>query len=221
MSRFPKAKWIGPTPNRDPGGMVRPILGVVRHVQQGHEAGSESWLEERRSQASAHFLNPQTGGLRQLVDTNDKAWAEVAGNSRWISIEFEGFSGQPPAPTASQIENCAQLLAWLHIHEGVPLQVTNSPTRRGLGWHGMGGAAWGGHYDCPGDRIKNAGPQIIRRAKEIVAEGKPPKTQRIGVAHRAALRLVGRWKPTKPIAGKDRPLLDHAAAAIHRAEGVK
>lgn len=169
MARFSKAVWKGPTPNQSTGEMVRPILGAVLHIEQGSESGTNSWFHNPGAQASAHFGNPQSGPLQQWVDTADKAWAEVSGNSRWISVEHEGFSGKAPTPTASQIENDAQLLAWLHTTEGVPLQITNSTSKPGLGWHGMGGASWGGHYDCPGDRILKQRKAIIKRAKQIAA----------------------------------------------------
>ena len=168
--RFPKAVWKGPIPNETRRAMVRPIMGLVLHVEQGSEAGTNSWFHNPGAQASAHFGNPFKGPLDEWVDTDDKAWAEVAGNSRWISDEHEGYSGKAPAPTASQIENDAELLAWLHAHEGVPIRISNSPNRSGLGWHGMGGAAWGGHLTCPGDRILAARPQIIARARQLARQ---------------------------------------------------
>lgn len=168
MARFAKATWRGPVPNENHGGMGRPIMGLVLHVEQGSEAGTDGWFHQAPAKASAHFGNPLRGPLDQWVDTDDEAWAEMAGNSRWVSAEHEGYAGQPPAPTASQVENDAQLFAWLHLTEGVPLQLSNSPATRGLGWHGMGGAAWGGHVGCPGSRILNARGRILRRARQIV-----------------------------------------------------
>lgn len=168
MARMPGAAWIGPTPNEHPGGMTE-VRGLVLHIQQGTEQGSETWFKNPVAQASAHFLNPKTGPLRQLVDTGDRAWAQAAGNPSWISVENEGFV--PDRLTPSQLENCAQLLAWLHTQYAVPLQSTDDPTGHGLGWHGMGGAAWGGHYDCPGEAIKAQRPAITGRAAAIL--GKP------------------------------------------------
>lgn len=225
MPRFPKAKWRGPVPNRTPSAMIRPIMGLVLHVEQGTEAGSDSWFHNSKAQASAHFGNPLAGPLDQWVDTNDKAWAEVAGNARWISVEHEGYSGKPPAPTKSQIENDAQLLAWLHVHEGVPLQVTNSVSRRGLGWHGMGGTAWGGHLDCPGDRIKNARAEIIRRAEQIVAEGNKPapplgKHKQSDVADLTG-ELKNRKKPVPHGHGTGRTKLRDLYAQVKRLLGIK
>ncbi|MFI1520655.1 N-acetylmuramoyl-L-alanine amidase [Kitasatospora cineracea] len=159
--------------------------GLVLHIQDGTEDGSEAWFKNPDSQASAHFLNPKSGGLRQLVDTDDKAWTEAAGNAYWISVENEGRGGD--ALTPSQIENCAQLLAWIHQTYGAPLQLTDDPNGRGLGWHGMGGAAWGGHYDCPGQAVLAQRGQILARAQQInnptnVQEDDMPSAQEVAAA---------------------------------------
>lgn len=169
MARFPGATWRGPVPNYTPGGM-RSHRGLVLHIQQGSEAGTDAWFHNPSSQVSAHFGNPKTGRLDQWVDTDDRAWAEVAGNPDWISVENEGNSGN--SLTASQLENVAQLLAWLHTKYGVPLQISDS-TVPGLTGHGLGGSAWGGHYDCPGAPILAQRPQIIARAAAIVGTPVP------------------------------------------------
>jgi hypothetical protein len=219
MPKFAKALWKGPIPNETHGGITRPILGLVLHVEQGTEAGTDAWFHNPRAQASAHFGNPQTGPLEQWVDTDDKAWAEVAGNSNWVSVEHEGYSGRAPTPTASQVENDAQLLAWLHKTEGVPLQATDSVSKRGLGWHGMGGAAWGGHTDCPGPLILDARPQIIARAKVIVAAPKPPRPRGFPVRVRVAYWIVTRWLEAynqRAAKGPARPLATVTRDKLHR-----
>lgn len=167
MALCPFANWKGPVPNRSVGGMKRPLLGLILHIEEGSEAGTDSWFHQSEAQASAHFGNPKSGKLDQWVDTDDKAWAEVSGNPYWISVENEGHSGE--ALTASQLENVAQLLAWLHTTEGIPLQITDAPSSAGLGWHGMGGDGWGGHLSCPGDPIKAQRPTIIARAQQILS----------------------------------------------------
>ncbi|MER6533026.1 peptidoglycan-binding protein [Streptomyces sp900105755] len=174
MALMPGATFIGPTPNERVDGMVE-VRGLVLHIQQGTEAGSEAWFKNPKSQASSHFMNPKTGNLRQLVDTKDRAWAEADGNAHWISIENEGYAGD--TLTASQLENAARLLAWLHTRYAVPLQSTDDPTGKGLGWHGMGGAAWGGHTGCPGDPIKAQRAAIITRAKAILGIDQKPAYQ--------------------------------------------
>lgn len=162
--RYPNAQWIGPTPNETVGGMVE-VRGLVLHIQEGNETGSESWFQNPAAQASSHFLNPKTGPLRQMVDTRDKAWAEAAGNAHWVSVEDEGYSGE--SLTQSQINNLVGLYSWLNQVYGIPFEATDDPNGNGLGWHGMGGAAWGGHYDCPGEPVKSQRETILNSAAGI------------------------------------------------------
>ena len=171
MARFPKATWRGPVPNLTPGGMSA-HRGLVLHIQEGTESGTDAWFHNPASQVSAHFGNPKSGPLDQWVDTDDRAWAEVDGNPEWISVENEGNSGD--VLTASQLENAAQLFAWIHTTYGVPLQPSDS-TVPGLTGHGLGGQAWGGHLDCPGSPILDQRPQIIARAAQIAGGAPTPQ----------------------------------------------
>jgi hypothetical protein len=164
------ADYVGPTPNENPYAMEQ-VMGVVLHKQQGNEAGSIAWCKNPVSQVSAHFFVPYTGRPQQLVDTADKAWAQAAGNAHWLSIENEGYSGE--FLTESQFEACAQLLARAHHEYGVSLVVTDDPAKGGLGWHGMGGDAWGGHPDCPGDQVKSQRAAIVLRAATILGMHQP------------------------------------------------
>lgn len=165
MSILNICNWRGPVPNRTPGAMKRP-RGLVLHIEQGSETGSGQWFHDPNAQASAHFGNPKTGRLDQWVDTDDKAWAECAGNPLWWSVEHEGFSGQ--SLTDSQLDNDAHLFAVLHQQYGIPFQTTNDPNGLGLGYHAMGGALWGGHTQCPGDPIKAQRAEILRRSMNLV-----------------------------------------------------
>lgn len=169
MARMPGAQWIGPTDNRTAGGMTE-VHGLVLHIQDGTEAGTEAWFNDRASKASAHFLNPKAGSLRQLIDTADRAWAQAAGNPYWISIENEGRGGD--SLTATQVANAGRLLAWLHQSYATPLQLTTDTMGRGMAYHGMGGTAWGGHPDCPGSAVL-AQRGAILTAAESFAEPAP------------------------------------------------
>lgn len=145
MSRWSIAEWVGPTPNRTVGGMVE-SRGLVLHIMQGSYDGSIAWGKNPASSVSFHFATRADGHLGQLVDTADAAWTQANGNGHWISVENEGYSGNPLTP--GQVEACAQLYAEGVRVYGWPLQTTDSPNGFGLGWHGMGGTAWGGHFDC-------------------------------------------------------------------------
>lgn len=161
MARMPGAQWR-PVPNRTVGGQDA-VYGVVLHVMQGTLDGTDAWFRNSSSQASAHFGVGKDGRIFQWVDTADRAWAQVDGNRTWLSIEHEGKSGDSLIP--AQLAASARVIAWMHATHGVRLQSTDSPTGRGIGWHGMGGSAWGGHLDCPGTAIRNQRPALIAAAK--------------------------------------------------------
>jgi N-acetylmuramoyl-L-alanine amidase-like protein len=167
MSIAPFAIWrpLPPGVNHSAGGMVA-YNSVVLHIMQGILDGTDSWFRNPQAQASAHFGVGKDGRVYQWVDTADMAWAQAAGNPRNISIENEGNAGD--SLTAAQVEQVAEILAWAHTTHGVPLRINDFPVGQGLGWHGMGGAAWGGHTGCPGDPIKAQRLGIITRAQAIL-----------------------------------------------------
>lgn len=158
------AEWAGPTPNV--GGPMVEYRGLVLHIMQGSYDGSIAWGKNPASGVSFHFATRADGHLGQLVDTATTAWTQVAGNGHWLSVENEGFSGDLLTP--GQVEACAHLYARGVREYGWPLQTTDSTAGHGLGWHGMGGAAWGGHYDCPGEPIKAQRAGILARAEQIL-----------------------------------------------------
>jgi hypothetical protein len=160
MARMPGATWR-PVPNRTAGGQDS-IRGVVLHIMAGTLDGSDSWFRNPASQASAHFGVGKDGRIFQWVDTSDRAWAQADGNRTWLSIEHEGQGGD--TLTAKQLQATASIVAWMHKTHGVKLQNAESPSGSGIGWHGMGGSAWGGHTACPGTPIKNQRAAIIKAA---------------------------------------------------------
>lgn len=153
-------------------GAMGEVYGVVIHIMDGSFDGTKSWFNNPQAQASSNFGTRRDGYAEQWVDSKDKAWAQMAGNENYLSIENEGVP--PDALTDGQITRCAEILKWAHETYGVPLQVINAPGERGLGWHGMGGAAWGGHYDCPGDPIKAQLNEIVSRAAGAASTPVPP-----------------------------------------------
>lgn len=145
--RNPAAAWR-PVVNHD--GPLGPVAGLVVHVQQGN--GSPfGWFNDPASQASSHFWISAAGHLEQYVDTSSAAWAEMAGNSRYLSVECEGFDTEPM--TVFQVLALAMLIRWCHAVHNVNLALVD---HGGLGVtthaHYPSGApdpAWGGH-PCPG-----------------------------------------------------------------------
>lgn len=147
------------------------VYGLVVHIMEGTFEGTRSWFDSPEARASSHFGTSREGSLEQWIDTKDRAWAQAAGNRTWISVENEGKV--PQALTDKQLERVAQVFAWLVRTYKIPYQVSHSPTTKGLGYHRMGGAAWGGH-SCPGDAIIHQLQKIVDRAKAINGVGVKP-----------------------------------------------
>jgi hypothetical protein len=143
-------------------------LGLILHVQAGN-GELTSWYNNPGSQASSCWQarkgNPNP---IQFGDPDaDKFWTQAAGNPDYGAVESEGYPSEPL--DADQIEAIARIYAAGHLNEGWPFQLAEKPGDRGLGWHGMGGKAWGNHPNCPGDIRKAQRPAILARARQIAA----------------------------------------------------
>ncbi len=172
------------------GGMRRPLHGLVLHIMDGTMEGTLGWFNKTKAErqaanddlwnklgrktaapdkayaSSAHFGNAVDGRLWQFVDTDHQAWAQDPGNAEWISVENEGRGGDELSE--AQIRNIGKLMVWLLEVEKVPMQLANTPSEFGLGYHSMS-AAWG-HAMCPGTRIIAQRDKMIRVANDILAE---------------------------------------------------
>jgi len=179
MARMPGAKWR-PIPVNHTNGGQESVRGVVVHIMDGTYAGTDSWFRNPAARASSHFGTSRAGELCQWVDTADRAWAQAAGNRTWLSVENEGKGGDEL--TDAQLDANARVLAWAHEKYGVPLKLADGPDDKGLGYHAMGGSAWGGHTSCPGSRIVKQLPTIVERAKKLAGTGSSGGTAPAGVA---------------------------------------
>lgn len=171
MARMADASWRPIPVNYTANGQTE-VRGVVVHIMAGTLPGTDSWFRNAQARASSHFGTGKAGALYQWVDTKDRAWAQAAGNTSWISVENEGKGGD--VLTDEQLTRNAEVLAWAHQVYSVPLQVASGPDGKGLGWHAMGGSGWGGHTSCPGPKIVAQLPEIVRRAKNIISGEEDP-----------------------------------------------
>lgn len=187
------------SPNQ--GGAMDDCRGVVLHIAEGSYRGTISWQlnpDQRYANGdsvttcSTWIVGRAEGEWAQMVDTTKIAWCQRSGSRTWLSIELAGHA--PAAPSAWQIEACAQLLAWAHREHNVPLAVADHPGERGLGHHSMDREAMGeewGHDSCPGTGVIAAKAAIVKRAQAIVAGeddevGKitdPKQAQQLGDSH--------------------------------------
>jgi N-acetylmuramoyl-L-alanine amidase len=166
MTTIPFATQDLGSPNENIGGVTRPPQGMVLHIAQGYYQGTIGYEHNPAAQVSSYCVVSKNGDITQVIDLDDKAWTESAGNDAWIGVEFEGFV--PDALTPMQITAAARILAWLNEHYGVPIQPTDDPVNgHGLGYHSMGGLAWGGHFQCPGPNIVAQRGEILYQAQQL------------------------------------------------------
>lgn len=146
------------------GGAMEAYDGLIVHAQQG-DGSCFGEFDNPDNEKSATWWISKSGLIEQYVDDALIAWAQMNGNRRYNSVEFEGWVTEPL--TDAQIETGAQLYAYGVNKYNWPLQLAELPGQKGLGWHGMGGDAWG-HPHCPGDTRKLQRMAIITRAAQLV-----------------------------------------------------
>lgn len=151
------------------------IKGVVMHTMVGNLPGTIATFNNPANQVSSHFGIAQDGSVHQFgpIGKGWIAWAEVAGNDTWYSIEHADNGNTENPLTDAQLTASAQLVEVLSRFAGFGLQVTNSVDGTGYGTHVMGGAAWGGHT-CPGPGPRAGQRQeIIDMAKQVRTGDRP------------------------------------------------
>lgn len=146
-------------------------LGLILHVQEGQNSPF-GWFCNPQSRTSSTWWVSKSGAVEQFVDADVAAWAQGAGNTHYNSVETEGHA--EAALTEAQIDALAHLYVWGHQTYNWPMLLAERAGQGGLGWHGMGGAAWGGHVHCPGELRKGQRILILTRAAQLL---EPPTIQ--------------------------------------------
>jgi N-acetylmuramoyl-L-alanine amidase len=133
MAVKPSITWIGSPnfgyPDQTHGGLDP--QAIVYHIAQGSMTGLDAWFNNPNSYASTHFGVAKSGAIHQYVAVGDAAWGNgvinqpdlsipwlancynngINPNLKTISIEHEGFTGQP-WPEA-QYQASRRLVTWL------------------------------------------------------------------------------------------------------------
>ena len=142
------------------GGPASSHMGLVVHITT-NDYDPYGFFSNPANQASSNYWVAADGAVSEYVNPDLSAWAQANGNGSFVSVETSGKVGTPM--TDAQVTAVAALYAWGHATYGWPLQLTNNPNTPGLGYHSMGGAAWGGH-PCPGDARRAQLPAVLARA---------------------------------------------------------
>ena len=177
------------------------MMGVLMHTTVSEAPSAVAWFNNPQAQASAHFVIAESGQITQMGPIG-KGWVAfhaAEANDHWYGIEHAD-NGRPANPlTPAQITASAQLVECLSAFAGFPLQISDSPSVKGYGWHGMGGEAFGGHFDCPGDVRKAQRPKIIALAMSIRQGGavtQPAPRQWVTAGQSSLAQLASAQKTT-------------------------
>ena len=96
---------------------------IVIHVAQGSFPGTINWFQDRRAEASAHYVVGRNGRVAQCVHNEDIAWH--AGywntNTRSIGIEHAGYVGNRRSFTRQMYHSSARLSAYLSRRFNIPV----------------------------------------------------------------------------------------------------
>jgi hypothetical protein len=150
------------------GGNMKEQWGLVVHVQVGDNSLYE-WFNNPVAEVSAHFWVSKLGPVEQYVPADTVAWAEMAGNDFYCSVETEGLPTEPL--TKEQINSLALLMAWGRDTLGWKLELVDHGSK-GITTHAhypsnIPDPAWGGH-PCPGPIRAAQLPAIVAQAVKWV-----------------------------------------------------
>ena len=178
MARMPGAVWLG---EHSPKRLMTRYDIVCVHTIVGFAPAH-----------AAHFSVKLDGTIMQSRDTKYQSAANLNGNPRIIAIENEDAAKDIPL-TPEQVVSNARILAWVHKTHRTPLQLAPNSRRtsRGLAYHRQGidgnfggyryrgrvmfGEKWSTSFGktCPRDKRIAQLPEILRRAKAMVATPAP------------------------------------------------
>ena len=165
-------------------GVTGAMQGVVMHTMVCNLPQCIDLFNDPGVQASAHFGIAQDGRIHQFgpIGKGWMAWAQVAGNLAWYSIEHADNRNPNNPLTDAQIAASAQLVELLSRFAGFPLKVTDDVTGRVRGaQHGrrvVGRSHLPGHAAAsrpvgaaPGDHRAGEADQEPADAEDLTVTG--------------------------------------------------
>lgn len=165
---------------------------ILLHTMVGTLWGTDNYFgQSGYSGTESHMGVGGDGSALQWQDDEYQADANLEANDDALSIETEDMgplfpdwdtSGDNVPPwTDAQIEKIAQIVARWSVRHDIPLVLIEDTedSTRGIGYHRQGADPWRKHGGeryteaygkvCPGDARIAQIPQVIARAKQIIA----------------------------------------------------
>lgn len=164
---LPQAQQIDLSATHGYGPFQQPFLGVIVHVNQSN--GDLANYVQNSSDVCPNFQVYKDGSIEQYLPINNQPWCQTAGNQQYAAVETEGYNTE--SWTGPQLDSVALILAMYHAQMNLTMALAEQPGDNGVGWHGMGGIAWGNHPGCPGDQRKAQRADAIAIASGVTPSG--------------------------------------------------
>lgn len=139
------------------------------HGAPGTPADIGRYFDKESVHVESHGSTGFDGSAYQFLDTARRADANGSANGFAIAWENED-GGNPARPfTPAQVAKNARLAAWAALVHRIPLNVIDSATGSGHGWHSKY-QAWNPNlHGCPGDvRERQVVDEILPTARAIL-----------------------------------------------------
>lgn len=141
-----KADWFPGATRREIASKVRSRDGRAPNAYVNHIAAGDSpslfAFFSSPLRGCSHFYILFDGTIEQYLPISSRSMADVNGNRRIVSSEFQGGSlATRYLPyTAAQVEASAKIAAWLHAEWDIPLRLMENShtTTAGVGYHRLG-----------------------------------------------------------------------------------
>ena len=181
MSWYPKAvPW--PIKRATKYGKRKKTDGIILHVDAGNAYNLGGyWNNPDSGDKGSVFHIAKDGTVFQYCDADYIQWTSVAGSTRTIGIETQGYANEPW--TDEQVASLIDVTAWAAEEYNFPVQaLTSSNGQRGVGFHRLGapvskgasisrtgGELWAKDYSkvCPGPFREKQIPTIIEGALDM------------------------------------------------------
>lgn len=136
---------------------------VVNHIAAGESTTLFDFFSSPKRGCSTFYVL-KDGGIEQYLPISSRSMADVQGNRRTVSLEYQGgsYATRSQPYTDAQIEASIRLHAWLHREWGIPLALmANSRTKTaGVGYHRLGIDGNFPHDDLFGGRQQRGGGEL-------------------------------------------------------------
>lgn len=168
MSRYPGATWRPLTENATQR-KIKPTQ-LIFHSAVSKGDSLFGYFQQKGVVVESHLYVQDDGDVEQYMDSHVQADANYKANPRAISVETWDNGDPDHVPwNSAQLYRLAEIAAWAHLEDDIPLVRAPSPTSPGMGGH-TDYPEWSNvkGKTCPGLARRGQVKTILAMAKAMV-----------------------------------------------------